>query len=241
MMNDTPDGTTDTGRGTSDTTESAVARARAEVYGLLSRVFDGDSETLSNALEDGTFTELAATLPAEMPADALARSDLDTESLEVGYDNLFVVPGPHYVPPFASAHADDPSESFESDSPYHEVGQSGELLGEPAAAAARTHSAVGFESQRGDGIPDHLAVDFEFMQLLCEHEARLLQSDESDDEVATVRELQRTTISRLAWLDTFHEAVAQHDTVEGIYAALARFARTFVAWDAEEGIGSTNR
>ena len=241
MPLDASDGRADTGHATNDTTESSVARARATVYGLLSGVFDGDVETLSSALEDGTFTELAAALPAEMPTDALARSDLDAETLKIGYDNLFVVPGPHYVPPFASAHADDPSESFESDSPYHEVGQAGELLGEPAAAAARAHSAVGFESERGDDIPDHLAVDFEFMQLLCEHEARRLQAGESHDELAAVRELQRATISRLAWLDKFHERVAQHDTVEGVYAALARFARTFVAWDADEGIGSTNR
>lgn len=210
-----------------------VAEARAAVYELLAATFDGDVETLADALEDGAFVRLAETLSVETDLEALDR-DLDREALKVGYDNLFAVPGPHYVPPFASAHADDPSESFESDSPYHDAGNAGELHGDPAAAAARLYAAAEFDPERGDGIPDHVAASFEFMRALCAREAALLarESGGDDEAIATVRELQRETLARLDWLSDFAASVDRQDSAEGVFAALARFAHAFVAWDS---------
>ncbi|WP_220132744.1 molecular chaperone TorD family protein [Halorhabdus salina] len=217
----------------------AVARARAEVYGLLAAVFDGDVETLAAAIEDGAFVRLADALAANVETDALDRTDLDCEGLRIGYDNLFAVPGPHYVPPFASAHADEPSESFESDSPYHEEGEAGEFLGDPAAAAAKAHAATGFEPERGDGVPDHLAVAFEFMGALCDREAELLAGDQdgaTSEELSAIRASQREALDRLDWLESFQEAVAREDAVEGLFAELAVFAPQFVAWDRNDGL-----
>lgn len=224
--------------------EVAAALARSQVYGLLAATFDGETETLASALADGAVARLAADLPVDVSTAPLERSDLDAEALRVGYDNLFAVPGPHYVPPFASAWADDPTESFESDSPYHRAGEAGELFGDPAAAAARSHAAAGFEPERGDGVPDHLAASFEFMRAVCEREAALLAGDSTGDgadgadELTTVRRLQRETVGRLGWLDAFHEAVERADSAEGLFAALARFARVFVAWDARAGVAA---
>jgi len=234
-----PDATAAAAAGGAAGDDADAARARAAVYGLLAAAFDGDHDTLAGALGDGTLADLAVRFPGDADGGALDRPDLDAEGLRVGYDNLFVVPGPHYIPPFASAWADDPSESFESDSPYHDAGAAGELLGDPAAVAARSHAAVGFEPERGDAIPDHLAAELEFMRALCEREAALLAdaSDATDDLVA-VRERQRETVGRLGWLDDFHEAVEAEDAVEGVFAALARLARTFVAWDAQHGIAA---
>lgn len=214
---------------------AAVARARSHVYGLLAATFDGDVETIAAALDAGTYEMVAAALPGDAGGEALAACDHDADALSVGYDNLFVVPGPHYVPPFASAHADDPSESFESDSPFHDEGAAGELFGDPAAAAARAHDAAGFDPERGDGIPDHLAASFEFMRALCEREAAVRSREGGEDELAAVRRAQAEALSRLGWLDAFHEAVADADAAEGVFAALARLARTFAAWDAREG------
>ncbi|MEA5386951.1 molecular chaperone TorD family protein [Haloarculaceae archaeon H-GB11] len=112
-------------------------------------------------------------------------------------------------------------------------------MGDPAAAASQSHAAAGFDPERGDGIPDHLAADLEFMRALCEREAtHLAGGGDATDELATVREYQRVTVGRLGWLDDFHEAVEKKDTVEGVFAALARLARAFVAWDARHGIAT---
>ena len=109
----------------SNVTSDAVDRRRAAVYDVLAAIFDGDVAALERGLEAAVFEPLASELPGQ--AVDLPDADLDREALDLGYDNLFVVPGPHYVPPFASAHRDDPSEGFESDPSHHEEGPAGEL------------------------------------------------------------------------------------------------------------------
>jgi TorA maturation chaperone TorD len=224
--------------------DRSMADARARVYGLLAATFDGEATTVARALEEKAYVSLAKAFPVSVDTDALcgfgAGDAVDVDALAIGYDNLFVVPGDHYVPPFASAHAVDPSETFESDSRHHTAGEAGELLGDPAAEMARLYAAAGFEPERGDGIPDHLAAQFEFMRALCEREAALLD-DEPDDDTDTegldrVRELQAHTLAQLGWLDQFETTVSTRDTVEGVFAALARLARTFAAWDARDGV-----
>lgn len=225
------DGEESAGTGTPDAL--AMVRARSRVYGLLAAAFDGDTDTLATALEDGAFGRLAETLPADLDTAALDGADLGHEALAVGYDNLFVVPGAHYVPPFASAHATDPSEEFESDSPYHTAGEAGELLGEPAADLVKLYQSAGFEPERGDDIPDHLAATFEFMRALCDREAAVLAAEETDlPTLEAVRRRQELTLSLLGWLDDFERAVARADSAEGVFAAVATVARTFAAWDA---------
>ena len=224
--------------------DRSMADARARVYGLLAATFDGEATTVARALEEKAYVSLAKAFPVSVDTDALcgfgAGDAVDVDALAIGYDNLFVVPGDHYVPPFASAHAVDPSETFESDSRHHTAGEAGELLGDPAAEMARLYAAAGFEPERGDGIPDHLAAQFEFMRALCEREAVLLDGEPDDDTdtegLDRVRELQAHTLAQLGWLDQFETTVSTRDTVEGVFAGLARLARTFAAWDARDGV-----
>ncbi|MFD1600239.1 TorD/DmsD family molecular chaperone [Halobellus rarus] len=214
--------------------EAAMATARARLYGLLAATFDGEAETTAAALDRGAFAAVAEVFPIDIETADLRGDGYDADSLAIGYDNLFAVPGTHYVPPFASAHAVDPSEAFESDSRYHTAGEAGELLGDPAAEMAQLYAAAGFSPERGDEIPDHVAACFEFMRALCEREAALLDEGGSEANLDAVRDLQARTLSRLGWIDRFEAAVASSDTVEGVFAAIARLARTFTAWDAQE-------
>lgn len=214
--------------------EAAMATARARLYGLLAATFDGEAETTADALDRGAFAAVAEVFPIDIETADLRGDGYDADSLAIGYDNLFAVPGTHYVPPFASAHAVDPSEAFESDSRYHTAGEAGELLGDPAAEMAQLYAAAGFSPERGDEIPDHVAACFEFMRALCEREASLLDEGGSEGNLDAVRDLQARTLSRLGWIDRFEAAVASSDTVEGVFAAIARLARTFTAWDAQE-------
>ncbi|MFB6093581.1 MAG: molecular chaperone [Halanaeroarchaeum sp.] len=210
--------------------DPAFARARKRLYELLAAVFDGDVEVLARAIREGAFVDVAETLPVDLDTEALARTDLDEEALEIGYDNLFEVPGPHYVPPFASAHADEPSTDYESDSAYHEAGEAGELFGDPAESMSELHVRADFEPERGEGIPDHLAAEFEFMAALATTEAHALE-DEADVTVADVRDLEREVLEHLDWVENFADAVRENDSAEGLFAELASFSRGFVAWD----------
>jgi len=213
---------------------AALATARARLYGLLAAAFDGETEAIAQAFERDAFAAVADALPIDGEQAIPDGDGHDADSLAVGYDTLFVVPGSHYVPPFASAHATEPSEEFESDSRYHTAGEAGELLGDPAADMAQLYAAAGFSPRRGDGIPDHVAACFEFMRALCEREATLLEDGGDEPAVDAVCDLQAQTLSRLGWLDRFDEAVAEQDAAEGVFAGIARLARTFAAWDASE-------
>ncbi|MFW6018047.1 MAG: TorD/DmsD family molecular chaperone [Halapricum sp.] len=209
--------------------DAAFMRARAAVYDLLAAAFDGDIETLAEAMTDDSVRKLASILPVEVDTDPLVVDDPDREALAIGYDNLFVVPGPHYVPPFASAHADEPSHEFESDSAFHEAGSAGELYGDPAARMARRYEQLGFEPERGDGIPDHLAAQLSFLGALAS--ARAGATDPETHDILTA--LEGETLGDMGWLDAFDEAVAERDRAEGVFATLARLTRVFIAWDAE--------
>ncbi|MEF8771204.1 TorD/DmsD family molecular chaperone [Halodesulfurarchaeum sp.] len=214
------------------------ARARADLYDLLSRIFDGEVTVLLEAIEMGGFTEFSEILPADVDITRLSRDELDPEALEIGYDNLFEVPGPYYVPPFASGHATDPSESFDSDSQYHVVGTAGELLGDPAESVAELYERTNFTPDRGEGIPDHLAAEFEFMAGLAAQQA---QAENDDPErVEELRALQEQLFDHLEWIDAFADAVAEKDSAEGVFAAVCSFASAIVAWDQKQLDASTS-
>ncbi|WP_239643369.1 TorD/DmsD family molecular chaperone [Natronococcus jeotgali] len=211
-----------------------VADARADLYGLLAAALDGETAVLAAAMCDGSLVDVAATLPVEIDASALEREDVDEEALSIAFDNLFVVPGPKYVPPIASAHRDDPSEPFESDSPFHDEGSAGELLGDPASTMSALYERAGFQPQRGE-FPDHVAAQLEFLGAAARAEARALE--DGDDERARAerfRTLQRETLGRLGWLDAFHEDVAAADGRDGVYTALVTVTRTVTAWHARD-------
>ncbi|MUV57173.1 molecular chaperone TorD family protein, partial [Halogeometricum sp. CBA1124] len=173
-------------------TDPAVCRTRARVYDLLAACLDGDVDAFVAAAERGDFARLSSSLPVDL--DAEFADDYDREALSVGYDNLFVVPGAHYVPPFASAHATEPSTDYESDSAYHAAAAGGELLGEPAAAVARLYGVAGFEPTRGDGIPDHVAATFEFLGTLAAAEADRREAG-AREAADALRELQRRALA----------------------------------------------
>ena len=243
--------------------DTEFAEARAELYDLLSRVFDGDVTVLMEAMETGAFTDFVRVLPADIDTAAVSRDDLDSEALAIGYDNLFEVPGPYYVPPFASGHATDPSESFDSDAKYHEVGTAGELLGEPAESVAELYERTNFSPERGAGIPDHVAAEFEFMASLAAQQAQLGHDDlaqpgpgdqaphSSDDQaqhgfgkevtLEALLSVQEQMLDHLEWFDVFADEVAKKDTAEGVYAAVCSIANAFIAWDQQQLAGPTGR
>ncbi|MFB6131884.1 MAG: molecular chaperone [Halanaeroarchaeum sp.] len=212
---------------------TSFAAARAELYDLLSRIFDGDVELLGEALESGALVDMATVLPADFDTGDLSRENVDVESLEVGYDNLFAVPGPYYVPPFASAHVTDPSHEFESDSSYHEEGSAGELLGDPAQSISGLYTRTGFTPDRGEGIPDHVAAELEFVAALAGHESAAIESEDETESTDLVA-VQHRTADHLEWIHEFADDVGRVDTKEGVFAALATFTSAFVDWDRRQ-------
>lgn len=205
-------------------TARSVAEARADLYELLAAAFDGEMDVLARTIKSGTFVDVAVSLPVDIDVSALEDESVDREELSITYDNLFVVPGPRYVPPFASAHATEPSDSFESDSPFHNEGTAGELLGDPAATMSRLYAHTGVSPDPGD-FPDHVATQLAFLGALSRADAHLEGPDGN-----SLEHLKRETLAMLGWLDSFHRSIKAVDDT-GVFTALAEITRTVVAWN----------
>ncbi|SFC69596.1 Nitrate reductase delta subunit [Halobiforma haloterrestris] len=217
---------------TATTRTAAVADAQADLYGLLAAILDGETDVLATVMQDGSLVDVTATLPVDIDAAPLECKEVDEDALRIAYDNLFVVPGPQYVPPVASAHRDQPSEAFESDSPFHDEGSAGELLGDPASEMSSLYDRAGVRPSYGD-FPDHVAAQLEFLAAVTRLEAQALETG-TDDRLERFRTYQHETLEQLGWLDTFHRAVAATDGPDGVFTALVTVARTITAWHARD-------
>lgn len=216
---------------TIQTSPESVDAARAELYRRLAAALDGEIDTLVTLLREGTLSELVDVLPVAIETEGLETSDPDAERLAIEYDNLFVVPGPRYVPPFASGHRSEPTESFESDSVFRGASASGELLGSPAAEMASLYDRTGYAPVRGD-FPDHVAAQLEFLAEVTTTRVRRAEGDESPEDEA-LRRLQRETLEQMGWIDAFHDSIAEVDGEDGVFTTLVAVTRATTAWHAE--------
>ena len=138
-----------------------MATARANMYGLLADVYrEEPSEAFLSNLRD---PEFSGTLKAlDIPLDDMldnSPSQQLAEDLAVEYTRIFIGPGPRI----------SPHESLHVEARY---GEENGLWGRPTVAVKKFMEAAGLEvDDKFDGMPDHITVEFEFMQRLLEKEA----------------------------------------------------------------------
>jgi DMSO reductase family type II enzyme chaperone len=153
-----------------------------------------------------------AALPAE-PAVAV-------QALQVEYTHLFINAIPHVpVPPYASAY----------------VGQ-GMLMNEPAEAALRAYRHAGLDlAEDYHDLPDHLAVELEFLSWL---EERAIEAyEERNGERAQVwTEQKETFLSQQVqpWLPEFCRRVEEAARIP-FYPELAKLVKLFLGNIHEPG------
>lgn len=197
------------------------AQARARIYEVLSRILSGETEPLLALREDDAgLRRLAETVDVD-PEPLLV--DVDEERLERSYDALFAVPGPQYVPPFASAHSRTaPEDAPESPSAFSRS-NGGRLGGKLAKRSETLYARFGFSTERDEGIADHVAAQLEFAAHLA------ATSDELPDDVP-VDEARAEILTLLGWLDSFEEAICERDRL-GVYTGVVALARGVVEYD----------
>jgi TorA maturation chaperone TorD len=201
--------------------ESAIeARARGNIYSLLSRVFmsEVDKQFLDilkkresiEAFRDHGFTFLE---------DLLNRSEEEfIDELAVEFASLFLISPGRLLSPYESV-----QESKE-----------GQLGGEAASKTLFFYKRAGLTIPEGISLfPDHFAIELEFMGHLCEREASAL---ENNDESAALseRHFQKEFIkSHLGnWYRPFLnrvEAAAKHP----FYREFSAFANGFLDSESE--------
>lgn len=196
--------------------------ARVATYEALSRILDGDVDLLveTRADEDEEdLRSLARTLSVD--PEPLVR-DASADELRRSYDALFAIPGPRYVPPYASAHRGNSSTDGPASASAFASAGDGQLGGEPARRSHALYSRFGFRPDRGDGMPDHVAAQLEFA-------ARLAATDDGRADAARSKVFD---LGLFGWLERFERRVDRNDDL-GVYAGVVSLARRFVAHERE--------
>jgi TorA maturation chaperone TorD len=180
-----------------------TALARATLYNFLAAAF-GDPPT----------SELVAAATDILPGIPPA----PLNDLHRAYTSLLVGPGLGYTPPYASVYLYPQGN-----------GSKPQLWGQEAVAVEAIYQEAGLEIAPGQSrVPDHLALELQFMQHLCAREADA-QARGDVVEASTWRSRQRAFLHDhlWLWLPQFIARLSRTET-HPFYRALADFTLSFV-------------
>jgi len=201
-----------------------VAKNRSDIYGLLASVYRQEvTSDLIQQIKDPQFLGVLSDLGTERLDTFLQKPENELlGDLAVEYARLFLGPGKH-ISPHESVHH------------QREDGQWGKLWGASTAEVKKLIEATGLSySDDFKGLPDHITVEFEFMQqlTLCEEQAW----EETDtDKVTTCRQVEKKFIEEhlVRWIPAFCEKVIQEAELP-FYRAVAALTRSFIEFEKAE-------
>ena len=157
-------------------------------------------------------------LPVAQVTEALQAVNGDLQALQVEHTRLFINGVPHVLaPPYASVYIDG-----------------GRLFGRPAARALRAYQQAGLTlSAAAHALPDHLAVELEFMFYLGREG---LEASEQGD-VAQADRMRRRSAEFLSecllpWAPAWRQRVEESAQL-AFYPALARVIETWLSADSQ--------
>lgn len=211
------------------------AQLRSRVYAVLSIAFSPPREAMGapGVLQAAVLIlrEVMRVLAVPVPARtllALEEGERQVTSnpgqgggdeLEAEYNRLFVGPGAPRVYPYESLYRDS----------------TGLVMGPSTGKVHQAYRRSGLEmSSAYRDLPDHLAVELEFMARLCGEEAKARSAGRTDLALRLKEEQRSFLAEHLApWLPRLCERVIR-GTSSPIYRGLAEVAAIFVGWDREQ-------
>lgn len=190
-------------------------RARGRMYGALSLAFypptpiadrlQHDVALLSGALAPSGSTKV------EEPE---AAPGFDLRGLESEYNRLFVGPGHVVSPPYESVYATAERE-----------GEQGLVLGTVTLAVQARYREAGLALAEGfNDLPDHVAVELEFMKYMCDREAETAGAERTGWQI---RQSAFINSHLGLWVPRFADSVVKNSVLP-YYRAAARLLRGFV-------------
>lgn len=195
----------------------------AGLYGFLANVFATEvSPELLAQLRGQEFRDLFANLGLEL-GEEFYNSDATelVDQLAVEFAGLFIGPG-HFISPHESVHH------------VRDDGDYGKLWGADTVAVKKFIEATGlsYNSEFG-GMPDHIAVELEFMQKLEERYTRAV-NDGEDELAENLVQIKHRFLSEhlLAWAPGFLDKVMNKATLP-FYREIAGLSKTFLEQEGE--------
>lgn len=194
---------------------------REDAYRLLAACYYPPTKEL---LEENCCALLATLLDQAVPEAAQSAREAgqsmgaDLEHLMVEHARLFIGPFHLVAPPYGSLYLDDART----------------VMGESTARVAAFYQSCGLRlADDFHELPDHIAVELEFLSYLA-HQEREAVVMENHDEVDRLAGLQREFLATylLPWLEPFTRAIID-DGESSFYQAVARCTAAFVNADNE--------
>lgn len=205
---------------------AALARDRAAAYSLLAAAFRCPGPDLGEFLADATIAGAFGATGLDDKARALRSVAAATSPVELNIEHTRLFTGPRpAAPPYESVYRDP----------------EGQVMGLATAAVAREYEAAGLiHDPRPGELPDHAAVELEFLHALCEEEVAAWAAGRATD-AARWLERQRGFLEEhlLLWFSTFARrasAVAPHPFYRGLLDLAGAFLKRDEAW-----VGSLRR
>jgi TorA maturation chaperone TorD len=202
------------------TENDSITATREDVYRLLAACYYSPTPAL---LEEGCCDSLSLLLQGIAPESspfaenaAVAAGNSTLEALAVEHARLFIGPFQLVAPPYGSIYLDDAKT----------------VMGASTAKVAAFYQACGLHlADDFHELPDHIAVELEFMSYLA---FKQRQAEVSGDkgEGRRVVSLQREFLDRflMPWLEPFTSAVIL-DGEAPFYQAIARCTTAFIHAD----------
>jgi TorA maturation chaperone TorD len=200
---------------------------RAKVYGILALAFyppKPESGKLIEAIHQAQqllHPNDDPILQEHNPQD-LAAAQLSKEHLR-----LFVGPGRVPCPPYESV--------YRQDRPTLEKGL---VMGPSTADVRNSYAEANLTLPKSfTDLPDHIAVEMEFMHFLCTEEARLTEQGNSQ-ELAKIRKMQTEFLNEhlKPWVNDFAGCVTRSSN-SYFYKAAASLLKTFIENESETLLG----
>jgi TorA maturation chaperone TorD len=201
----------------------AETRHRSDIYGLLATVYGQEiTSDLLGQIKTPQFLGALSVLEVEGIDDLMQKPEAELlEDLAVEYTHLFLGPGKH-ISPHESVHH------------QREDGQWGKLWGASTVEVKRFIEATGLTyNEEFKGLPDHISVEFEFMQQLTLREEKAWKEDPGQAQAC--RQVEKKFIEEhlIRWVPAFCEMVIQ-EAESPFYHAMAALTRSFIELEMEE-------
>jgi TorA maturation chaperone TorD len=211
------------------TKDHITTATREDIYRLLAACYYPPSQKL---IEEDCCATLADLLKSVSPdaaqyaADAVvAGSTCSLETLAVEHARLFIGPFQLVAPPYGSIYLDDTKT----------------VMGDSTAKVAAFYHNCGLQlADDFHELPDHFAVELEFMSFLA-FKRREADVSGNAEEVARITSLQQEFLGRflLPWLEPFTAAIIT-DGEAPFYQAIARCTAAFITADYSAMTADTN-
>lgn len=202
------------------TKSSTNTATREDVYRLLAACFYPPSKELIEEKCCATLADLLASVApdaAHYASDAVAAgSESSLDALSVEHARLFIGPFQLVAPPYGSIYLDDTKT----------------VMGDSTAKVAAFYHNCGLQlADDFHELPDHFAVELEFMSFLAFKQREAEVSGDSN-EVTRITSLQHEFLNRflIPWLEPFTSAIIS-DAEAPFYQAISQCTATFINAD----------